>query len=181
MSGRDGLRGGIKLTKIYEDDKQFEERTNKLHYPLLKEYFARDPNNPVEVVEIQDRTLQFKGIDLELHSRDGGTLQVELKTDRHVLSPNLFLEDVSNSQTGTLGWTLKCEADVLSYGFLNERLPTILTRQYLYDMMSLRQWYKTHREAYRQCQIPNKGYFTIGRPVPITDLEFFLIIKQEIS
>jgi hypothetical protein len=182
----DGM-GEPSMITDYKNDKQFEELTNPLHYEFLQIVYERNDGD-IEIKEEQDVENQRKGIDIWLISSDGGSLPVELKTDKHVELPcvnNVFLEDVSNTKTGALGWTLKCESLVLSYGFYNIKTG-ILERQYLYDMHDLKQWYAKNRndpifnKKYPlKPPIENHGYLTIGRAIPREIIEDFLIAKRE--
>ncbi len=163
----------------YEKEKRFEEVLNKQHYPFLIAHFSNGYNK-ITVHEVMDLDRQLRGIDIELHTPDGTVLTGELKTDRHTQSPNIFLEDVSNSKSGSAGWTLKCESDILSYGFCDPTA-TVLVKLFVYDMQALKGWYQQHRGDYPLIKIPNRTYNTFGRPVPRSDIVDFLIFQREVA
>lgn len=167
------------MTFNYQDQKQFEEILNRQHYPHLIAFFSRRYAR-VAIEEVMDLNQQMKGIDIKIYAPDKAVLKGELKNDKHVNSPNIFLEDVSNSASGSPGWTEKCESEFLSYGFCD---PTSnkLTKLFVYEMQPLKRWYQANKENYRVCPIPNDGYFTYGRPVPWEDIEQFLLYKWELN
>lgn len=171
--------GNYKMIFDFNKEKKFEEEFNCQHYPFLIKYFSR-PYSKVNIEEVTDLIQQMKGIDIKLHSLNGGVLTVELKNDKHIFSSNIFLEDMSNSVTKSPGWTLKCESDVLSYGFCNPETKKI-KKVFVYEMQPLRRWYLEKRKEYQLYRIPNDGYFTYGRPVPRIDIEQFLIFKVELK
>lgn len=152
-----------------------------MHYPFLIRLFSRE-DSKCNIKEIVDKKKQLEYGDIELHSQDNGLLYCELKTDRHFNSPNIFLEDISNSVKNTLGNILISKGDVLSYGFLFEHK---LTKQYIYDLHDLKEWYLLNREKYKLFIIPNYNnskewiYNTLGRAIPRKIIENFLIGKIE--
>jgi len=166
-----------KITFSYKKQKEFEKKANQLHYPYLILYSSRRYSY-VRVVEVKDKELQSRGIDIKLLSDDGGSLTIELKTDTHVNSPNIFLEHISNNQTGEIGCTLKCESEVLSYGYFDWKKKK-LVKLYLYDMQGLRDWFLKNMYKYIIKRIRNEGYDTFGCPVPRKDIKQFLIVKFE--
>ncbi len=173
-----GGRGAYSMIFDYEKEKRFEEALNKQHYPFLIAHFSNG-YKIITVQEVTDLDQQLRGIDIELHTPDGTVLTGELKTDRHTQSPNIFLEDISNSESGSLGWTLKCESDILSYGFCDPTA-SVLVKLFVYDMQALKGWYQQQRGNYPLKKIPNRGYDTFGRPVPRSDIVGFLIFQREL-
>ena len=161
----------------YKKDKEFEEKTNKLHFPNVQKFIKGD-DWFTYLTEIADLEEQKKGIDLKVYKHDRSQITVELKTDRHINSPNLFLEDVSNYKTKKLGWTMKCEADLLSYGFYDKKCDC-LTRQFIMDMPRVKKWFWKNRVNYEEKHIKNKGYNAMGRAVPIEDLKEFILWDME--
>lgn len=163
------------MTFDYEKEKKFEEQTNHLHYEHLMSYFS-DKSYNIAIKNVDDVDIQRKGIDLIIELDDNEKINVELKTDKHTSSPNLFLEDVSNFEGKSVGWTVKCEADILSYAFYdlnNKRLDRI----YFYDMPKLKKWFIDNYKCYPPKWIQNKGYRSRGRAIPIVDTSNFLLWK----
>lgn len=157
----------------YDKEKAFEEKTNHLHYPYLEQYLSSE-DHPTLVIPVNDIETQKKGIDIYIAILNGDNISIELKTDKHTRSPNIFLEDVSNFENKKLGWTLKCEAKILSYGFYDFNCEK-LTRLFLFDMQKLKKWFRRYFINYEPKHIRNKGYQARGRAVPIEDLKEFML------
>ena len=143
--------------------------------------FSRDDYR-CKIKEITNKKKQLEYGDIEIWSQDKGMIYCELKTDRHFKSPNVFLEDISNSIKNTLGNIIVSEGDVLSYAYFSNYA---LIKQYVYDLHDLKAWYLLNRDKYHQFIIPNYNnqkiwiYNTLGRTVPREDIEVFLIGKLE--
>lgn len=165
----------------YNKDKRFEEKTNKFHIELLTNFLSKY-GNMVGIIEISDKETQKRGIDLRICFKKGHSITIELKTDRHLTSPNIFLEDISNTKTNAIGWTMKCESTFLSYGFYNFK-DNNLDRLYLYKMQKLKDWFKGHYRNYEAKFIKNKEYYARGRAIPTKDVKDFLIkeLRPEID
>ena len=158
----------------YNKDKKFEEDTNFLHYENLHNYISNNDELMVWLRQINDLESQKRGIDVRAQVSDGSRHNIELKTDRHTESPNLFLEDISNYENKQLGWTMKCEADMLSYGFYDKKCDC-LKRQYIIDMPKLKEWFRENYRNYDPKTIKNIGYRARGRAVPIEDIKEFML------
>lgn len=161
----------------YNKDKAFEERTNHLHFDHIEKYLS-EGFYMTDLIEIEDIEAQQKGIDIQVDLDDGREITVELKTDRHIDSPNLFLEDVSSFENKKEGWTIKCDADILSYGFYDKQC-NCLKRLYFLDMPKLKTWFRQNYKNYEPKEIQNIGYHSRGRAVPIKDIENFILWKMD--
>lgn len=111
---------------------------------------------------------QYLGIDRVVHLNTGKTLYIDEKLrDRDY--PDIFLEYISNDQTGTPGWMEKdLLIDYIAYAFLPSQ------RCYLFNWPMLRRAWLQFKdewlEAYGKKPGRNKYYTTWGIPVPITIL-----------
>ena len=157
----------------FNKEKAFEERTNYLHFNHIERYLSQG-FYMTDLIEINDIEMQRDGIDVQVDLDDGREIKIELKTDKHIDSPNLFLEDVSSFESKSVGWTMKCKADILSYGFYNEETES-LERLYFFHMPRLRKWFRKHYKKYEPKRIQNNGYHSRGRAVPIEDIKDFLL------
>ena len=165
----------------YRKEKIFEEETNHLHFEYLENYLNKTYIVD-SITEVHDKKTQKKAIDVIINLNNNKILTVELKTDKHPISPNLFLEDMSNIESHNLGWTLKCESMLLSYGFYDYN-KSALTRLYFFQMPPLKRWFFNNYLHYEAKIINNKGYTSRGRAIPIEDVRKFIIweLKDEIK
>jgi len=147
----------------WEKCKSFEENTFSLFYEPIKVYVGDFNAN----FELLGKKQQFEGKDVRVYSNDDMKgVYFELKCDTHIHSPNFFLEDISNNQTKTLGWTLKSKADILAYGFYDTKKKLLMKVYFLY-MQDLILWFEKNYHKFEPKHIKNKGYYTIGRAIPI--------------
>jgi len=147
----------------WEKCKSFEEKTFSEFYDPIKVYVGDFQAN-FELLGLKE---QFEGKDVRVYSDDDMTgVFFECKMDTHVHSPNFFFEDISNTKTKSLGWTLKSKADILAYGFYDTNLKTLVKVYFIY-MQDLISWFEKHYHEFEPKIIKNHGYNTIGRAVPI--------------
>jgi len=113
--------------------------------------------------------------DVNFTNRKGVDLSVEVKNDETKYT-NIFLETVSvrrNGSEDTPGWIHTCSSNFFMYRFKNKvegRKP-----YYMFMTKKLREYFASNesefRRKYRERPVPNKGYTTLGIPVPIARME----------
>jgi hypothetical protein len=112
-------------------------------------------------VEEVSKKEQKMGIDRYIINGLGIRTAVEYKTDtRTATTGNVFVETISNSKTGALGWAIKGQADFLLY-----YVPS-WGKALLVDMGWVRNKVPEWIFQYKLRKILNKGYDSFGIPVP---------------
>lgn len=135
----------------------FQESLNKSYEDWLDEYFQCH----YEVYPVS-RDLQQLGIDRIFKRRiDGCEYTVEYKADSKAYeTDNVFIETVSVDTKNKIGWALYSRAQLLIYF-----VPPLLIA-YLIEMVCLKRNLLSWSERYGTKKARNKGYNTIGIPVP---------------
>jgi hypothetical protein len=176
---------------------------------ILTRFLATRPGSRrIENVEA-DRDYQRRDIDLIWYRAIRGfeRTAVEIKCDAHagtdealIRSPdhiyyaqrtdNFAIETVSNDTTGSPGWILGSQADMLLYYFVAiprtaveieaawstgaDRLLAGLgitgDRLYVIDLHELRGWFEGAQHQYREVAAQNPSYRTLSRLVPCQDV-----------
>ena len=112
-------------------------------------------------VEEVDLKSQRRGIDRIIVTPDGKELKIEYKTDALTASTgNVFIETISSTKSGALGWALKTNADYVIYFVPDWEKALIINPKILREMIP--QWIF----QYHQKPVKNAGYFSFGIPVP---------------
>jgi len=112
-------------------------------------------------VEEVDLKSQRRGIDRIVTKPDGETMKVEYKTDALTAQTgNVFIETISSTKSGALGWALKTNADYVIYFVPDWEKALIINPKILREMIP--QWIF----QYHQKPVKNAGYFSFGIPVP---------------
>jgi len=116
--------------------------------------------------------LQKKGIDRAFRM-DGKIITVEYKADRRAtLTGNAFIETISVSTTFAEGWAKKTQADWIVY-FLPQEL-----KVYMFPVKEMRKRLNDWRKTYPTRKAQNKGYYSQGLLVPLTEIETFSKVIQ---
>lgn len=114
-----------------------------------------------------DEQLQGK----DLISSDGEYYEVKIRGAKYrsLYMKDLLIETISNDQKDSPGWILYSEADWLIY--LYEPLEGLIG--YKISMPVLKKWweYNEYRRAWKMKKVPNKGYNTINRIIPLKFLK----------
>jgi len=115
------------------------------------------------------RTEQLQGKDLL--SSDGEYYEVKIRGAKYrgLYKKDLLIETISNDKKDSPGWIYYSEADWLIYVY--EPLEDLVG--YRISMPALRKWWEVneHRRVWNKKMVPNKGYNTINRVVPLNFLE----------
>lgn len=108
-----------------------------------------------------DSSYQQAGIDRILTRPDGSVFTVEYKVDLAAKrTGNLFFETVSNDKKARPGWGWSSQAD---YWLILIPDQEIL----IFNPDNLRNLVQSLQRTLRQKSIPNRGYNTIGYPIPL--------------
>lgn len=113
------------------------------------------------------RHQQRQGIDrIFKNKKTGKILKVEYKTDYLAhRTGNAFIETVSVDSKGKKGWIYTSQADYLIYYVVIDLLIYVITFE------ALRKLFPNWIKKYPSRKSPNKGYFTHGILVPLTEFE----------
>lgn len=112
-------------------------------------------------VEEVDLKSQRRGIDRIIVTPDGKELKIEYKTDALTASTgNVFIETISSTKSGALGWALKTQANFVVYYVPDWEKALIINPKILREMIPM--WIF----EYRQKPVKNAGYFSYGIPIP---------------
>ena len=114
--------------------------------------------------------LQRKGIDRAFRMGDK-IITVEYKADRRAtLTGNAFIETTSVSTTWAEGWAKKTQADWVIYFLPQEMLAYLIpVKEMKKRMNGANGW----RNTYPMRRAQNKGYYSEGLLVPLTEIETF--------
>lgn len=136
---------------------------------LAKEWLRSLPQTKGLVSVEADKAYQKRNIDF-LWETNKGFYRVEVKGDTwgHQTG-NLFFETTSNTRRGSDGCFMYTEADLLLYLMLKSR------ELYILPVEDVRAWFMREIERFREQEVKNKNYTTIGRLVPANTL------KQEVA
>ena len=147
----------------YNHGKQGEQQIARWLQPVYSIDFATD------------RHQQDQGIDLiGTHRETGELVTFEVKTDRAAhRTGNAFIEVVSNSNRGSIGWVQKCKADWLIYWIPG------LHRIYQVRPYELRVALKDWQYEYPLKSSQNQTYSTQGFIVPLIELETVATVVSE--
>lgn len=113
-------------------------------------------------IEIQcvNRFDERRGID-RIFRKDGREHTIEYKTDEKTQhTGNVFVETISNNQTGALGWAVKGLADCVIYYAVGIEEAAIIRSEEL--RAKIAEWFF----AYPTRAVKNRGYMTYGVLVP---------------
>lgn len=112
---------------------------------------------------------QELGIDRLIYLKSGKVLKIDEKKRERDYG-DIFLEYVSNDQTGALGWIEKeLQIDYLAYAFMPSKTCHLFPWQIL-----RRAWITNkHRwlKRYKTRSAKNKTYYTLGVPIPTNVLK----------
>lgn len=137
----------------FDDSKRVEARWSA----VLDDWIRSDYS--LTVASIED---EWRGIDRWATDSDGVKLGIDYKCDtRAAITGNIFVETVSNSQSGRLGWAYTSEADWIFY-FVVPRF--VLAFRTASLRRSLSEWVSIYRTARAR---NDRGYDTIGILVPL--------------
>lgn len=129
----------------------------------LDDYFSA---NGFEIRHVE-MSEQRRGIDRVLiDKKTGKETTVEYKCDtRTQKTGNVFVETISNSKTGALGWALKSQADYIAYYMTGiEEVLIIKTTKF---REHIARWVF----EYKARPVANHGYFTFGICVPADEVK----------
>lgn len=123
---------------------------------------------------------QFRKMDVDfaLELSDGSIHWLEVKTDQYSHTGNIFVEDVSCIEMGTIGCIMKTKARFLGYFFVDTH------ELYLIHVERFREWYEKHKSSFRRCEITNarvvegQVYHSIGHLVPRKLLEHQPFVRK---
>lgn len=119
-------------------------------------------------VEEVNMAEQRKGIDRIVKKPDGEVIKLEYKTDALTAKTgNVFIETISSTKSGSLGWALKTQADYVVYYVPDWNKALLIDPQVLREMIPM--WIF----EYRQKPVKNAGYFSFGIPVPWNAMKQF--------
>lgn len=118
--------------------------------------------SPYKVLNVsQDQRYQQLGIDRVATRSDGSVMTIEYKFDITAKrTGNLFFETVSNDQQGTPGWGWSSQADYWIFLVPHQEI-------LVFKPGDLRALIWQLQKSLKKKIIPNKGYNTIGYPVPL--------------
>jgi len=117
----------------------------------------------VKEVGITDQRI---GIDRIIVTPDGKELKIEYKTDTLTASTgNVFIETISSTKSGALGWALKTQADYVVYFVPDWKKALIMKPKIIRELIPT--WVFT----YKQKPVKNAGYFSYGIPVPWDEMK----------
>lgn len=110
---------------------------------------------------------QRRGIDRVLVNKETGKeVRIEYKTDEKTQhTGNVFVETISNSKTGALGWALKTQADFVAY------YATGYEEVLLIQATKFREYIAYWVFQYPARPVRNQGYITFGLLVPWDDMK----------
>lgn len=120
------------------------------------------------IITPNDTASQLMGVDRLLYLSNNHVLRIDEKK-RDSVYPDILLEYLSNSKTGSPGWIEKDLAiDYLAYAFMPTRKVYLLPWQILRVAWETnkRIWKSKHKEIRAQ----NKGYVTISVAVPTREV-----------
>lgn len=105
---------------------------------------------------------QKRGIDRWFRAKDGDRVYtVEYKTDEKTQKTgNVFVETISNNQTGALGWAVKGLADFVIYYAVGIEEAAVIRSEKLREKIA--EWFF----SYPTKAVKNRGYMTYGILVP---------------
>lgn len=137
---------------------------------LIKNWLHQNPK-VTDVVDVsEDKKYQNQDIDFVVHTSDGGSFTVELKTDTYT-SGNIFFETMSNVEHNVKGCMYKSQADFLLYYFTETR------ELYMLRLEEYRKWFEENishfkKKAFRNVNRKRDGYYTSeGYTIPKVFLE----------
>jgi len=123
--------------------------------PVLDDWFR-------QMYVIDDATMeqQWRGIDRIVHAEDG-PVTLDYKCDTRARdTKRLFMETVSNSETGRPGWLLTSEAEWLVYFVVPDDV-------WMFRFACLRQQLAAWRQTWPEKPARNDRYSTLGLCVPM--------------
>lgn len=128
---------------------------------VLDSYFLSKGYDISEV----DKEQQRRGIDRIMINPAGELLSIEYKTDAITArTGNVFIETISSTRSGALGWAMKTHADYVIYYVPNYGKALVLKPDYLRNKVPF--WIF----EYKQRPVKNPSYMSWGIPVPWVDL-----------
>ncbi|MEG1926389.1 MAG: hypothetical protein RR415_11665 [Ruthenibacterium sp.] len=104
-------------------------------------------------------------VDFAVHVLNGKHLFVEVKTDTYSKSGNIFYEEISSTNTNTLGCFEKTAATYILYVFPDDRL------FYVLKMRPFREWYHKEKQRFAEKLVQNPTYKAKGRLISRKVLE----------
>ena len=146
------------MSKIYKFQEQLQ--IGKEGEAKLDKFFKEKLGMTIKPVSIKDE--QSFGFDRKFVKNDHECF-IEYKTDdKAIKTGNLFIETVSNSNNGKLGWVLTSHASRVAI--------LVASTVYLMKMNELREYIQAEGSKYRLATAHNPTYVSKGRLMPITDL-----------
>lgn len=114
-----------------------------------------------------DEQLQGK----DLLSSDGEYYEIKIRNAKYrdLYKKDILIETISNDKKDSPGWIYYSEADWLIY--LYAPLDDLIG--YKINMLVLKKWWSfyEHRRVWMKKAVPNRGYNTINRVVPLKFLD----------
>lgn len=117
--------------------------------------------------KFKDTSITEQRQDMDLISSDGEYYEIKIRglEYRPFYKKDILIETISNDQKDSDGWIYYSEADWLIY--LYKPLDDLIG--YKISMPALQSWWKIneHRRVWKMKKVPNKGYNTINRIIPL--------------
>jgi len=147
-------------------NKDVSMRKERLDMPMIRSWLEN-----LLGCTFQDTSLAEQLQDMDLKNSDDEYYEVKIRGAeyRSFYKKDILIETVSNDQKDSLGWIYYSEADWLIY--LYKPLDDLIG--YKIPMQALKRWWKLneHRRVWKKKKVPNKGYNTINRVIPLKFLE----------
>lgn len=113
---------------------------------------------------------QRAGIDLEFSLSEIQTIDTKVRDYRWAKYNDIFLETWSVWEEEIPGWFYTTQADAIAYTWKNQAGTNLLETGYLILMSdTLTEWFNGVIDDYPEKDVPNDGWTTKGRPVPVSD------------
>lgn len=159
----------VPVSEAYSFDEQlaFGKRWEQRAKTHLRELFAS-----VAVTNIDYDTrpeLQRAGIDV-LFQQSETSIDIKTQRHEHIDSGNLPIEVMSVVEKQKPGWFWEADSDLVVWVYPNKPETNLYKTGYLMPLTEgLRDWFDDCAEEFRYTRIPNDGYHTGVRLVPINE------------
>lgn len=137
------------------------------------------------IIDLRDNPIARQDdVDFGLIFIDGTCHSVEVKTDSYSYTNNVFVEELSNKDTGTTGCFMKTKAEFIVYYFPKEGIA------YIINTKRFRNWYMMNKSRFRLKDniwnmLPDgRRFSSSGRIIPrsIFELEgWYFLRKHQIA
>lgn len=128
----------------------------------------------------EDPETQLDGIDSILQ-QDEATFDIKTERPKYRNSPNLPIETWSVVDRAEKGWFHTSKSDYIIWLRPNKAETNIHSAFLMVLDDDLEAWFKERRESYRRVKVPNEGYTTIIRLVPINDFPEDKLYKFDLT